>query len=125
MTAYFVTRHPGAREWAEGEGIRVDYVVDHLDVGQVRPGDVVIGSLPVNLAAQVCSRGGRYLHLCLELPRDIRGRELSAEEMRQLGAWLEEVLQIAYEASALRPRTDEWGRPLDPDPDPEKPKPKG
>ena len=37
-------------------------------------------------------------------------------------AWLEEVLQIAYEAGALRPRTDEWGRPLDPDPDPEKPK---
>jgi hypothetical protein len=35
--------------------------------------------------------------------------------------WLEEVLRIAYESGALRPRTDAWGRPLAPNPGPDEP----
>lgn len=90
MTTYFVSRHPGARDWAEEEGIAVDLVVVHLDPVDVAPGDIVIGSLPVNLAADVCARGARYLHLSLELPAALRGRELTAEQMRELGARIEE-----------------------------------
>jgi CRISPR-associated protein Csx16 len=92
MTTYFVTRHPGARDWAQDEGIQVDHLVDHLDVAQVQAGDVVIGSLPVNLAAQVCERGARYLHLSLDLPPELRGKELTAEDMRVLGARIEEYM---------------------------------
>lgn len=90
MTVYFVSRHPGARDWARGEGLAVDRVVAHLDPESVSAGDVVVGSLPVNLAAQVCERGGRYLHLSLALPAGLRGRELSAGQLRDLGARLEE-----------------------------------
>ncbi len=67
----------------------VDELVGHLDAECIHPGDVVIGSLPVNLAAEVCARGGRYLHLTLEVPLELRGSELSAEEMRALGARVE------------------------------------
>jgi CRISPR-associated protein Csx16 len=87
---YFVTRHPGARAWAAEEGIPVDEVVDHLGVETIRPGDVVIGSLPVNLAAEVCRRGGRYLHLSVDLTPELRGVELSAGQMRACGARVEE-----------------------------------
>jgi CRISPR-associated protein Csx16 len=90
MTLYFVSRHPGAQEWAREENIAVDALVEHLDPAQVMPGDTVIGSLPVNLAAEVCERGARYLHLSLELPLTLRGRELSAQDMRRYGARLEE-----------------------------------
>ncbi len=90
MTTYFVSRHPGAQDWARAEGIRVDQVVEHLDPALVQPGDQVLGSLPVNLAAAVCARGGRYLHLSLELPRAWRGRELTAADMRAYGACIEE-----------------------------------
>jgi len=90
MTTYFVTRHPGARDWAEQEGIAVDELVDHLEVERIRSGDTVIGSLPVNLAAEVCARGGHYLHLTLELPAELRGKELTAADMRRLGARAEE-----------------------------------
>jgi CRISPR-associated protein Csx16 len=87
---YFVTRHAGARDWAAQEGFCVDRVVQHLDVENVERDDRVIGSLPVNLAARVCERGGRYLHLALEVPAELRGKELTAEDMRQLGARVEE-----------------------------------
>jgi len=90
MTTYFVTRHAGARNWAIEEGMTVDAVVAHLDLTLIIANDVVIGSLPVNLAAEVCARGGRYLHLSLELPPALRGVELTAEAMRNCGACIEE-----------------------------------
>ena len=90
MTTYFVSRHPGARDWATEAGIVVDEVLAHLDTALVGEGDTVIGSLPVNLAAEVCRRGARYLHLSLRLPADLRGRELNAAQMRAVHARIEE-----------------------------------
>lgn len=89
MTSYFISRHPGALEWAAAEGLQVDQVIDHLDPATIQPGDTLIGTLPVNLAAEVCARGGRYLHLSLDLPPDLRGRELSVAQMRDCGARVE------------------------------------
>lgn len=88
-TTYFVSRHPGARDWAAEEGFVVDQIVEHLDIQILAPGDTVIGSLPVNLAAEVCARGAAYFHLSLVLPPELRGKELSATEMRNLGAKLQ------------------------------------
>jgi CRISPR-associated protein Csx16 len=90
VTVYFVSRHPGAREWAATEGLAVDEFIPHLDITRVRAGDVAIGSLPVNLAAEVCAHGARYRHLLLDLPADARGMELTAEAMRRHGVRLEE-----------------------------------
>ena len=90
MTTYFVSRHPGAHDWAAEEGFEVDAVIDHLDPSRIAPGDILIGSLPVNLAAEVCTRGARYLNLSLDLPVALRGVELSAEQMRACGARVEE-----------------------------------
>lgn len=90
MTTWFVTRHPGAIEWAARRGLAVDRCITHLDPETVAPGDTVIGVLPVNLAARVCERGGRYFNLSLDLPPEARGRELSAQDMRACNARLEE-----------------------------------
>lgn len=90
MSTWFVTRHPGAIEWAERQGLHVDHQITHLDVGEVGAGDTVIGILPVNLAAQVCERGARYLALSIDVPVEARGRELSADELEAFGARLEE-----------------------------------
>lgn len=89
MTTWFISRHPGAIEWARQQGLRVDEYLTHLDPGRIRAGDTVIGSLPVNLAAQVCEAGARYLHISLELPAKLRGRELSADELAACGAKLQ------------------------------------
>jgi CRISPR-associated protein Csx16 len=88
-TIWFVSRHPGAAEWARRRGIAVQRLVAHLDAGEVNRGDTVIGTLPVHLAAKVCERGARYLNLSLDLPAEARGRELDADELERYGARLE------------------------------------
>jgi CRISPR-associated protein Csx16 len=89
MTTFFVSRHAGAVEWAARRELIVDRLVTHLDIAEVRQGDTVIGTLPVNLAAAVCVRGARYLNLSVDLPAAARGRELSADELERYGARLE------------------------------------
>ncbi len=88
MGVVFVTRHEGAREWARRRGLRVDRVVSHFDTDTVGPGDLVAGTLPVHLAAEVCERGARYLHLVFDPPADLRGSVLSADDLERLGARL-------------------------------------
>jgi CRISPR-associated protein Csx16 len=89
MTTWFVSRHSGAIEWAAQQGLRVDAQVSHIDLDRVQPGDTVIGTLPVNLAAAVCSKGAQFLNLSLDLPAHWRGSELSADDMRACNARLE------------------------------------
>ena len=89
-TIFFVTRHAGAREWAERHGVIVDEVAEHLDPECINTGDLVIGSLPVHLVAEICRRGGRYKHLSMDIPPSHRGQELSADDMERFGARLEE-----------------------------------
>ncbi|MBL3553145.1 CRISPR-associated protein Csx16 [Rhodovulum sulfidophilum] len=89
MTAYFVTRHSGALDWAKAQGIDAT-PLSHLNPASIARGDTVIGSLPVHIAAEVTARGARYLHLSLDLPAGARGRELTAEEMARYGARLTE-----------------------------------
>ena len=86
MTIWFVSRHPGAREWARNNGIAINRHVDHLDISQINRGDTVIGTLPVNLIADLCEKGATYRHLVLRIPPELRGQELSAEQMNNLQA---------------------------------------
>lgn len=90
MTTFFVTRHPGALDWARRRGIAFDAHVVHLDPEKVGAGDTVIGSLPVHLAAAVCAHGARYFNLSLDLPANLRGRELDAATLEECRARIEE-----------------------------------
>jgi len=66
-------------------GPAFDQHLPHLDPVQVQAGDSVIGTLPVNLAAQVCERGD----LVLEMPAQQRGQELRIQDLQVLGATLQ------------------------------------
>lgn len=90
MTTWLVTRHPGTLQWMQQHGTPFDHHVTHLAPADVQPGDTVIGTLPIHLAAQVCARGASYWNLTLHLPEHSRGRELAAEELGQFSATLEQ-----------------------------------
>lgn len=89
MTTYFISRHPGAIEWAKKNGFEDAQMVSHFDPSDVQPGDKIIGTLPVHLAAQVCENGGEFFHLNLNLPPEARGKELTVEDMEAFGAHLQ------------------------------------
>lgn len=97
MTIWFVTRHAGAKAWAYSQGINVDRLVDHLDLNEVKQGDQILGTLPVNLVAEINNKGAQYFHLTLPLPPELRGKEISVQLMQELGAKLEEFIVIKKE----------------------------
>jgi CRISPR-associated protein Csx16 len=101
-TLWIVTRHPGAREWIRAQGWKGS-CIDHLDIGCVRPGDIVMGTLPANLAAEVCATGARYVHLALRIPPELRGVELSPAQMQQYGADLRayDIREIPFDPTEL------------------------
>lgn len=92
MTTWLVTRHKGAEKWASMAGVCPDAgcVVASLEPQLVAAGDLVVGTLPINIAADIVARGARYLHLSLNVPPEARGQELSPDDMRKYGARLEE-----------------------------------
>lgn len=93
---YLVSRHPGAIAWCQRQQLVIDTILPHLDPVQIRAGDWVIGTLPLPMVAEVQRRGGHYLHLSVPVPPELRGQELSADQLEQLGASL-----IEYQVEAL------------------------
>ncbi len=86
---YVVTRHLGALEWLTDKIQGCFFHLDHLhSVDFLFPGDVVVGTLPINVVAEINARGANYYHLSIELPYELRGQELSAEQLKQLNAQL-------------------------------------
>lgn len=91
MTTYFITRHPGALAWAKLNNLAYDIHTEHLvSLDQLKKGDTVIGTLPINMVYQLNQKSVRYVHLSLEIPANLRGVELSAEQLQQCQATLEE-----------------------------------
>lgn len=93
MAIYFVTRHPGALQWLQNHYCEPAIHWQHLErMDDIGHGDTVVGTLPINLIAAVCARGARYLHLEISLPQSLRGSELTARQLQELGAELVEYV---------------------------------
>jgi len=106
----FVTRHRGAVTWAVRHGLRARKVeMSNFDVANVQPGDVVMGTLPVHLIAEVNHRGAHYWHLTMDVPESMRGKELSADDMEACGARLDEFRVVGQGArSAAMGSPEVW-----------------
>lgn len=85
MTTWFISRHQGAIEWIKQQNIHIDRYENHLeDLKEIQKGDIIIGALPINLAAKICAKGAKFYYLSITLSKEQRGQELSAEEMQKL-----------------------------------------
>ncbi|WP_217533736.1 CRISPR-associated protein Csx16 [Vibrio metschnikovii] len=90
MAVWLITRHSGTVEWCAQQGLSIDQQVAHLQPEKVFAGDVIIGTLPIHLIADITQKGARYLHLSLDLPEQWRGQELTPSMLDAAGARLEE-----------------------------------
>lgn len=85
-----VTRHAGAKKWLRRQGINAE-VKDHFgadDMESVDAETTIVGVLPPVIVAEVCARGGRFLALDLDVPKELFKTEMTAELMNELGAKL-------------------------------------
>lgn len=97
MVTYLVSRHMGAVEWMTHMGHHYDEHLTHLNnYDALQAGDTVVGSLPINIVADLNEMSVRYVHLSLYIPESLRGMELSAAQLSELDAKLE-----AYEVSRI------------------------
>jgi len=94
MTLWFVSRHPGAIEWVKRRALAIDRFAAHLDLAEVRPGDQVFGTLPVEMAAEVCRLGARFFYLRLSVSAGQRGVDLTADDLEALQADFQEYQVI-------------------------------
>ncbi len=90
MTIYLVSRHQGAVDWMTHMGYAYDKHLTHLqDYSALAAGDTIVGSLPINIVADLNALGVTYQHLSLYIPENLRGVELSAEQLSALNAKIE------------------------------------
>lgn len=104
MTIYFITRHPGALQWAEQNQLHYDVHAEHLlCLSDLQSGDTVVGTLPINMVYQLNQKNVGYVHLSLQIPPSLRGIELTAEQLNGCQASLEkfEVKQVPFNKSEL------------------------
>ena len=95
---WIVSRHRGALEFLAQSGF-VGRECAHLNVDDVKPNDIVIGTLPMPMVAKLCTRGVHYWHLSVPLTPADRGRELSVQRLRALGVRVErfEVRRLTHD----------------------------
>ena len=105
---FFVTRHAGAIAWALSQGFAHAEMTPHFDPEMVEREDIVLGTLPVHLIAEVNLRGGVYHHLILDLPAEARGKELTAEDMVAYGARLQRFDVATQYHAAADVEVGEW-----------------
>ena len=91
---YIVTRHDAAAEWIldnmekqfrfEGSMPYAAMRLRHFamdDIGCITRGDIVVGVLPLHIAACVCTRGARFVSLQMTVPPNLRGVDITYEQM--------------------------------------------
>lgn len=89
---FFVSRHAGTHALllpllaAEGADVTMR---EHLDLREVQPGDTVIGTLPLTLAAAVEGKGAAYWAFTFDQFLDDRGQDLPATTLRTRNPRLE------------------------------------
>lgn len=89
-----VSRHPGAVEWLEKQGIVPDATLEHLseaDLDSFRVGDSVVGILPIEFVGRLCEKGVRCEVISLATEEKQRGRELDCQQLEDAGARLVRV----------------------------------
>jgi len=94
---YIVSRHAGAIKWLQQRGFEGE-VIAHLDPKILGEGDTVVGVLPITLVKELIDKGVQVYSLQLpDVPKELRGQELTPELMDKYGAKVFRILALEWE----------------------------
>ena len=88
MATLFISRHVGAMDWLKNQGISIDRTFSIFTESLVNEGDTVIGAFDIATALKVIEQGANYVHLKLDVPEELKGKELTEEEIVSCDAQL-------------------------------------
>jgi CRISPR-associated protein Csx16 len=92
-STWFVSGHLGSINWIKKQSTHIDHFVSHLDeTAKLNCGDIVIGSLPIHLIAQLNSQGIRFISFQLDLPEHSRETELTEQQLTKLNVKMQEYI---------------------------------
>jgi len=82
MRVVIVSRHPATVKylkniWPEAE------VIDHLDDPRRFKNCLLVGNLPLPMVAELLRNGNRFVMVTLNVPKELRGKELGEEELKK------------------------------------------
>jgi len=97
---WIVTRHEGTISLLKKHFTGAE-VMPHLDINKIKRGDSVYGVLPIHLIHEVMSRGATFYIVSLDIPPELRGKELSEEEVLSLNLRLMRVKNLELEEFTL------------------------
>jgi len=84
MAHYFISRHIGAVQWFKQQGIEIKQHYPHCsDIAIFKKDDVVYGNLPIHLVEILTKHCVRYFNLVLDVPAQLRGKELSGADFEK------------------------------------------
>ncbi|MHA1325541.1 MAG: CRISPR-associated protein Csx16 [Candidatus Helarchaeota archaeon] len=91
-----ITRHPATQEIiAKLLGSKKTVVVPHWDGNLDSLGEEVVGVLPLPMIKQILDSGRKfYLFALNPVPQEMRGKELSEDDIRNIGFKLYEVRDV-------------------------------
>jgi len=96
----FVSRHAGALDWLRAHHPELAEACRHVTHATPADlaGNIVIGTLPVHLAA-LCEE---YWHLEMDVPASLRGRELTVEDMEHCNCRITRYVVRTFVNAAYR-----------------------
>jgi len=86
-----ISRHKGTIEYLKHYYPQAQ-VIEHLEsIKQVPHGALVFGNLPINVVEQLKKRVAKYVHIILNVPKELRGKDLPREELEDYIEFVEIV----------------------------------
>jgi len=82
MKVVIVSRHEGTIDYLKKRYPNAE-VVNHIDDPKKFKDSLIIGNLPLHMVSEVLKNGNRFVMVSLDIPRELRGKELNESELKE------------------------------------------
>ena len=82
MKVVIVSRHKGTIDYLKKRYPNAE-VVNHIDDPKKFKDSLIIGNLPLHMVSEVLKNRNRFVMVSLDIPRELRGKELNESELKE------------------------------------------